>query len=244
MQCVILAGGLGNRMRPLTAKIPKTLLPVLGIPFADYQLRWAAQHGVTEVIYSIARLGDQVRAFAGDGRRWGLTVRYVEDGDQLRGTAGALRRALDSGVLRDWFLVLYGDSFLPFDFGRLRAAFQAQSRPAMMAVFRNLGRWDTGNVCFGDGAVRLYHKARPGESNPGMDYIDYGISALQARLVAERVPAEPAMDLADLYQPLSREGLLAGLEVAQRFYEIGSPRGLHDFETWVGEHPVQAWATL
>ena len=85
MQCVILAGGLGSRMRPLTAKTPKTLLPVSGIPFADYQLRWAAQHGVTEVVYSIARLGDQVRAYAGDGQRWGLTIRYVEDGDQFAG---------------------------------------------------------------------------------------------------------------------------------------------------------------
>lgn len=244
MQCVILAGGLGSRMRPLTAKTPKTLLPVSGIPFADYQLRWAAQHGVTEVVYSIARLGDQVRAYAGDGQRWGLTIRYVEDGDQLRGTAGALRRALDSGTLRDWFLVLYGDSFLPFDFGRLGTAFQGQSRPAMMTVHRNRGRWDTGNVRFAGGVVQLYHKVRPGETHAALDYIDYGITALQARLVAERVPAEPPMDLADLYQRLSQEGLLAGLEVSQRFYEIGSPKGLRDFETWAGEHPVQAWATL
>src|SRR5437764_14635375 len=78
MQCVILAGGLGTRMRPWTEKTPKTLLPVGDIPFAHYQLSWLAGHGVTRVVYSIAVLGEQVRDFVGDGRRWGLVVDYVE----------------------------------------------------------------------------------------------------------------------------------------------------------------------
>jgi NDP-sugar pyrophosphorylase family protein len=243
MQCVILAGGLGTRMRPLTDKIPKALLPVAGVPFAHYQLRWLARHGVTEVVYCIGARGEQVRAAVGDGRRWGLRVRYVEDGKQLRGTAGALRRALDAGALRDWFLVLYGDSFLPFDFRRLAAAFLVQRRPALMAVYRNAGRYDAGNVRYEDGVVRLYRKAAPGEAPADVDYIDYGASVLRADLVAERVARGGRHDLADLYHGLSREGLLAGLEVGQRFYEIGSPSGLRDFEAWAAEHPAEAWAS-
>jgi NDP-sugar pyrophosphorylase family protein len=225
-------------MRPLTERVPKTLLPVAGSPFADYQLSWAAQHGVSEVVYSIAQLGEQVRDHVGDGSRWGLTIHYVEDGDELRGTAGALRRALDSGVLRDWFLVLYGDSFLPFDFRQLGAAFVVQSRPSLMTVYRNQGRWDTGNVRFAEGVVQLYRKARPGETGAGMEYIDYGVTALRSGVVQEGVPPGVKMDLADLYHRLSREGLLAGLEVTQRFYEIGSPGGLRDFETWAVEHAI------
>src|SRR5215468_5087031 len=99
MQCVILAGGLGTRMRPLTESVPKTLLPVSGTPFAHYQLSWLARHGVREVVYCVAVLGEQVRAYVGDGSPWGLAVRYAEDGDELRGTGGALRRALDAGLL-------------------------------------------------------------------------------------------------------------------------------------------------
>jgi NDP-sugar pyrophosphorylase family protein len=236
MQCVILAGGLGTRMRPLTERVPKTLLPVGDTPFAHYQLDWLARHGVTEVVYSIAFLGEMVRAYVGDGSRWGLPVRYVEDGDELAGTAGALRRALDAGVLRDWFLVHYGDTFLPFDPRRLGAAFQAQGRPALMTVYHNRGRWDAGNVRFADGAVRLYRKARRGEAPAGLPYIDYGVTALRARLIAGRVPAGAQGDLADLYHALSLEGLLAGLEVTERFYEIGSPEGLRDFEAWVAGH--------
>ncbi len=244
MQCVILAGGLGTRMRPLTQAAPKTLLPVGDTPFAHYQLRWLARHGVTEVVYSIGHLGEQVRDYVGDGSRWGLAVRYVEDGPHLVGTAGALRRALDEFALRDWFLVLYGDSFLPFDFRHLAHAFLAQPRPALMTVYRNQGRWDTGNVRYANGVVRLYQKARKGEAPlPGMDYIDYGASALWRDVIAARVARGAARDLAEVYHRLSVEGQLAGLEVTERFYEIGSPDGLRDFAAWAAEHPEHAWAS-
>jgi NDP-sugar pyrophosphorylase family protein len=243
MQCVILAGGLGTRMRPQTVTTPKTLLPVGSTPFAHYQLSWLAGHGVRHVVYSIAVLGEQVRDFVGDGQPWGLEVSYVEDGDQLAGTAGALRRVFDTGVLAEWFLVLYGDSFLPVDFRGVATAFLGQDRPALMTVYRNQGKYDTGNVRYNSGVVRLYQKARKGESAPsGMDYIDYGLSALHRDLIDERIPAGQIADLADLYHRLSLEGRLAGLEVHQRFYEIGSPAGMSDFETWASEHPIDTWA--
>lgn len=242
MQCVILAGGLGTRMRPWTEKTPKTLLPVGNTPFAHYQLSWLARHGVTRVVYCIAVLGEQVRAFAGDGRRWGIDVAYVEDGDRLAGTGGALRRALDAGALEDWFLVHYGDSFLPIDCRRVARAFLEQDRPALMTVYRNQGKYDTGNVRYDAGVVRLYHKAGKGEpALDGLEFIDYGLSVLRRDLVAQRLaPGQPA-DLADLYRDLSREGKLAGLEAQQRFYEIGSPAGMRDFEAWAGAHPIETW---
>ncbi len=242
MQCAILAGGLGTRMYPRTAKTPKALLPVGDVPFAHYQLSWLARHGVTDVVYCIAVLGDQVRAYAGDGARWGLRVAYVEDGAEPCGTGGALRRAYDAGALGEWFLVLYGDSFLPFDFRKLGDAFGAQNRPAVMTVYRNEGRFDTGNVRFADDRVLLYQKARKGEAPPaGMDWIDYGISALSASSIGENIAPDTKSDLADLYHRLSVGGQLGGLEVTERFYEIGSPEGLRDFEEWVARHPIEAW---
>ncbi len=244
MQCVILAGGLGTRMRPLTTTVPKTLIPVADTPFAHYQLTWLAGHGVTEVVYSIAVLGDLIRAYVGDGRRWGLNVSYVEDGQELVGTGGALRRVYDGGLLHERFLVLYGDSFLPFDFRLLVRAFDEQARPAMMAVYRNQGRFDNGNVQYGDGVVRLYQKAQRGETMPDMHYIDYGASILRAEVVADNVGPGGTRDLADIYHRLSLANNLGGWEVGRRFYEIGSPVGLRDFEGWVAEHPVNSWASL
>ena len=89
MQCVILAGGLGTRMRHVTGESPKTLVKVGGVPFAFYQLTWLAQSGIADVVYSIGFQGRQIHDYVGDGSRWGLRVRYVDDGKELCGTAGA-----------------------------------------------------------------------------------------------------------------------------------------------------------
>jgi len=238
MQSVILAGGLGTRMRTWTTHIPKTLIPVRDVPFAHYQLVWLAQHGVDEVVYSIAEKGAMVRDYVGDGSAWGLRIHYVEDGKELAGTAGALRRVFDAGLLRERFLVLYGDSFLPFGLRQLDQAFVAQPRPAQMAVYCNQHQLDTGNVRYADGVVQLYRKAKSGERpDNSLEYIDYGISALARHVVAERVLPGAKMDLADVYHALSLAGQLAGFEVRQRFYEIGSPAGLAAFEKWVVAHP-------
>src|SRR4051794_30219936 len=85
-QIVVLAGGLGTRIRPITEKIPKSMVPILGKPFIDHQLALLARYGMEEVILSIGYLGDCIRDYVEDGQRWGLRVRYVEEGSELQGT--------------------------------------------------------------------------------------------------------------------------------------------------------------
>lgn len=233
VQCVILAGGLGTRMRPRTERIPKALLPVNGVPFVDHQLRWLAGHGVAEVVLCIGHRGAQIREHVGDGARLGLRVRYVDEGEDLRGTGGALRWALDQGALADSFLVTYGDSYLPVDFGEMARAFERSGAPAMMAVFRNRGRWEASNAVVAGDRVTLYDKRRRGRAAAGMEYIDYGLLALRRSVVEERLAPGAGADLADLLHQLSLEGRLAAHEVAVRFYEIGSPSGLADLERFL-----------
>ena len=120
MQCVILAGGLATRMRPLTENFPKALLPAGDHPFIHYQLAWLARHGVDEVILCLGYQGALIRDYVGSGSAWGLRVSYTDEGKDLRGTAGALRLCFDQNLLADTFLLTYGDSFLPIDFSRLR----------------------------------------------------------------------------------------------------------------------------
>lgn len=233
MQCLILAGGLATRMRPLTDRMPKALIPALGRPFVDHQLDWLAGHGVTDVVLSIGYRGDELRAHVGDGAAHGLKVRYVDEGSDLRGTAGAVRLAFDQGALEERFLVTYGDSFLPIDFGEVFRVFGQSGAPALMTVFHNQGRWDQSNVIFESGRVALYDKQRRGRPAADFAYIDYGLSALDRRVVADEVPAGTKADLAELFFTLSRRGELAGFEVQERFYEIGSPEGLADFTGWL-----------
>jgi NDP-sugar pyrophosphorylase family protein len=239
MQCVILAGGRATRMRPLTDQIPKALIPAGGRPFVDHQLGWLAGHGVTDVVMCIGYRGDAIRAhLAGDdGPRHGLRMRFVDEGDDLRGTAGALRLALDAGVLEESFLVTYGDSFLPIDFGDVFRAHAGAGKPALMTVFRNDGRWDTSNVMFDGRMVTLYDKERRTRPAADFTFIDYGLSALSREVIADEIPVGARADLAALFHGLSVRGALAGLEVAQRFYEIGSPTGLEDFERWLRRDP-------
>lgn len=242
VQCVILAGGLATRMRPLTETIPKALLSVAGRPFIDHQLDWLAAHGVSDVVLSIGYRGDMLRDHVGNGARHGLRVAYVDEGVNLRGTAGALRLALAHGVLEESFLVTYGDSFLPVHFGDVFEAFRAAALPALMTVFRNEGLYDTSNVIFeasartgitGAGNVVLYDKRRVTRPASDFAYIDYGLSALERRIVEEEVPALGKADLAEVFFALSRRGQLAGLEIPERFHEIGSPEGLAELETWI-----------
>jgi NDP-sugar pyrophosphorylase family protein len=216
-------------MRSQSGDRPKALIPVEGRPFIDHQLAHLAAHGVTEAVLSIGYRGEALRAQVGDGARFGLRVVYVDEGTALRGTAGALRLALDEGALAERFLVTYGDSFLPIDFAAVFAAFERSGAPALMTVFRNEGRWDTSNVIFDGARVTLYDKQRRGRPATDFAFIDYGLGALERRVIADEVPASQRADLADLYHRLSTRGELAGLEAAERFYEIGSPEGLEDF---------------
>jgi NDP-sugar pyrophosphorylase family protein len=237
VQCLILAGGLGTRIASVAPAIPKTLIPVAGAPFAHHQLTLLARSGIERVVYCIAHHGAQVEEFVGDGSRWGLEVAYVHDGEKLLGTGGAIRAALDAGVLEHAFFVLYGDSYLPIDYRSVWTAFQRSGSPALMTVFRNAGRWDTSNVLYEHGRVLLYDKRRADPRSSAMVHIDYGLSVLTSGVVAERLrPAQPS-DLADLFHTLSVGDELAGHEVTERFYEIGSPAGLRDLETHLSTSP-------
>jgi NDP-sugar pyrophosphorylase family protein len=233
MQCVILAGGLGTRMRPVTQELPKALVPVDARPFADLQLAWLARQSIREVVYCVGYRGRQIIDHVGDGSPWGVNVTYADEGTTLRGTAGALRLALDAGLLAENFFILYGDSFLPIDFRPVWSHFHVAGRPALMTVMRNENRWDRSNVVFTPPLVTLYDKRPSAAQAALMRHIDYGLSILSRELIAGEVPAEAVVDLADVLRRVSLAGDLAGYEVTERFYEVGSPEGLDEFRDYV-----------
>lgn len=222
----ILAGGLATRLRPITEKIPKALVEVAGRPFISRQLEYLRNQGLKRVVLCTGYLGEQIAAFVGDGSAFGLEVLVSPDGPTLMGTAGALKQAVP--LLGDRFFVLYGDSFLPCDFKQIERAFGESGLPALMAVFRNAGRWEKSNAILADGRVVEYDKQTPG---PRMEYIDYGLGVLSAE-VFDSYPSGVPFDLATVYRQLSLSGELGGYEVHERFYEIGSHAGLKEAELY------------
>lgn len=216
----ILAGGRATRLRPITETIPKALVDVAGTPFILRQLEYLRRQGIELVVLCVGHLGEQIKEVVGDGARYGIGVRYSWDGPKLRGTGGAIKQALPE--LGEHFFVFYGDSYLPIDFSIVQQAFLSANQPALMTVMRNDNRWDKSNVEFVNGRIVEYNKHM---QRPTMTYIDYGLGVLAARALAD-VPEDKALDLADIYHALSMRGQLAGYEVFQRFYEIGSHAGL------------------
>ena len=216
-------------MRAVAPEIPKCLVEVAGRPFADLQLSWLSSQGISSVLYSIGYLGEQVRAFVEDGSAWNLDVRYVDEGSDLRGTGGALRLGLDLHLLEDQFLILYGDSYLTVSLDQVATAFQLTGLPAMMTVFKNEGHWEESNAAF-DGTLVTRYEKHPTSATPGVCFVDYGLSALSSTVVEQEVPPDTECDLAKLFGRLSVQGRLGGFEVHDRFFEIGSPQGLHDLE--------------
>ncbi|MHB8270368.1 sugar phosphate nucleotidyltransferase [Bradyrhizobium sp.] len=232
MQCVILAGGMGTRIVERSGGLPKALIPVLGKPFLFYQLEWLARQNVRDVVLSVGYKGDLIRAAVGNGSDFELSVTYADEGNVLRGTGGALRYVADLGLLQKSFFVMYGDSYLPVDLCPVWRTSE-QGQVATMTVLRNEGRWDKSNVIFRNGTLLLYDKFAAAPAALDMDYIDFGLSVLTREAIIQGIASGSKMDLARLFNKLSLEGRLRGHEVLQRFYEIGSPQGLDDFETYL-----------
>jgi NDP-sugar pyrophosphorylase family protein len=221
---VILAGGLATRLRPLTEKIPKCLVEVAGRPFLEHQIALLRKNGITEIFLCVGYLGAMIEERFGNGKQYGVQISYSYDGPKLLGTGGAIKKLLPR--LPEDFFVLYGDSYLPIDYQAVATHFRASGKPALMTVFRNDDAWDRSNVWFEEGNIRRYSKA---ERLPQMRYIDYGLTAC-SRTIFEGYSAEEPFDLAIVFERLSEHGVLAGYEVYQRFYEIGSHRGLEELD--------------
>ena len=228
MQCVILAGGLGTRMLPLTQQIPKALIEVSGKPFVHYQLSWLATHGITDVTFCIGHFGQMIRDYVQDGSAYNLKVNYVDEGENLLGTAGALRLALDENKLNESFFVMYGDSFLPIDFEDVWN-FHINNSKSVMTIYKNNNQFDKSNVVLYENNIILYNK---NQTSSSYEYIDYGLSILSKDIVEDIMPKQKHK-LADLFYELSIENKIIGYEVFERFFEIGSFSGLKDFEEWL-----------
>lgn len=216
----ILAGGLATRLKPITEKIPKLLVDVAGEPFFSHQLRLLRRSGLNRIVLCVGYLGEQIVERYGDGSKWGVSIDYSFDGPRLLGTGGALIHALPK--LGDAFYVLYGDSYLPIDYLAVGRAFLASGRQGLMTVYRNEELYDSSNVWFEDGGIRVYDKK---SKVPEMRHIDYGLGMFRSAAF-QSFPRDEVVDLQEVQKDLLGRGELFGYEIAERFYEIGSHQGL------------------
>jgi NDP-sugar pyrophosphorylase family protein len=220
----ILAGGLATRLRPITEKVPKLLIEVAGEPFFSHQIRVLRKAGLKHLVLCVGHLGEKIVELYGDGSRHGVQIDYSFDGPKLLGTGGALIRALP--LLGETFYTLYGDSYLPIDYQAVGRYFSSSGKLGLMTVFENHERYDSSNVWFENGEIMLYEKKN---KVPQMHHIDYGLGVFRATAFDD-FPRDSVVDLAEVQKALVSKRELAGYEIPERFYEIGSPAGLQELD--------------
>lgn len=229
----ILAGGLATRLRPITEKVPKLLVEVAGEPFFSHQIRLLKAAGLTRIVLCVGYLGEKIVDLYGDGSNWGVQIDYAFDGPKLLGTGGALIAALPK--LGDAFYVLYGDSYLPVDYQAVGDFFLQSGQLGLMTVYENHGRYDTSNVWFEDREIKVYDKKN---KRPEMHHIDYGLGVFRTAAF-DGFPRDAVVDLAEVQKSLVARRQLAGYEIKQRFYEIGSHEGLAELDALLRRRSAQ-----
>src|SRR6476620_1654838 len=133
MKAVILAGGEGTRLRPLTSNQPKPMLPVANAPMMEHIVKLLAEHGFDDIVVTVAFMANHIRNYFGDGSEFGVRMRYATEESPL-GTAGSVRNAMDE--LDETFLVISGDVLTDIDISRIVKEHRARDAYATIALKR------------------------------------------------------------------------------------------------------------
>ena len=224
LQIAILAGGLATRLEHLTKTSPKSLLPLNGEPFLAHQLELLHRQGIRKVLLLVGHLGNLIRDFITRADLPDLEIGFsAEPEGRLLGTGGALKWAETS--LDDDFFVMYGDSYLPINYGLVERFYFDSGKSPVMTVFRNNDRYDQSNVEIEGGKIVYYGK----KEKRSLEYIDYGLMVLNKRCLSDFRKGE-IFDLQSVLKSLVVRRQLLAYEVFERFWEIGSLSGIKELE--------------
>lgn len=221
MQAVILAGGLGTRLRPLTYEIPKPMIPINEKPYLEYQINYLRKQGVYEICILTGHLSHVIEAYFGNGHEFGVNITYSKE-DRPMGTGGGLKLAEEK--LADDFLLIYGDSFLPVNYQHLLSNFRSATPSALMCVYDN--REDTDvkpNIAIekSTGKILIYSKD---VIDSALQYVDAGVLVLNKKIVQSIIAPSQVVSLEkDIFPQLIREGSMYAYQCQSRFYDIGTP---------------------
>ena len=225
LTAVILAGGRGERLRPLTDSIPKPMIPIKGKPFLQYQLELLRKHKIADILLCVGFLHDKIIDYFGDGSGFKVNIKYSVE-DTFLGTAGALKNAKE--YLSQDFLLLYGDSYLPIDYTLFLQAWYGCNARGLVACYDNALGIDKNNVYLDhEGKIGSYNKRDP---DARANFVEAGVSILKKDIL-ELIPAGKAVSLEEEIFPLMiKAGLLHGYPTSQRYYDIGTPQRLKQIE--------------
>lgn len=221
MQALVLVGGEGTRLRPLTLTQPKPALPLVDRPFIRFMVDWLGRHGVSEVVMACGFRAEDLRASLGDSVPGGPTIRYVEEPEPL-GTAGPIRLAADEGLLGERFLVLNGDVLTDLDLTAHMRAHEERGALASLALYPVDDPTSYGLVRRRDDGEVLEFLEKPDPSDIDTDEVNAGAYVLE-RKVVELIPPERQVSIErEIFPQLVGRGLY-GLRLEGYWMDIGTP---------------------
>jgi mannose-1-phosphate guanylyltransferase len=220
MQAVILVGGEGSRLRPLTSTVPKPVVPLVDRPLISHMLEWLATHGIDDVIMSCGFLATSVRNVLGDGSALGVRLRFVEE-PEPRGTAGALKFA--ESMLDERFLMLNGDILTDIDLSEQIAQHERTGAKATLALVPVADPTAYGLVRISEDRSVLGFVEKPSPDQIDTNLISAGVYVLERELL-ELIPAERNVSIERELWPLLVGAGLYGFPSDGYWLDIGTPQ--------------------
>ena len=223
MRAMILAAGVGERMRPLTERTPKPLLRVADTPLIEHHIRRLAAAGFSEIVINVAHLGEQIMDYCADGSQWGVTIVYSPEGSPLE-TAGGIVNALP--LLGDKpFLVVNGDIWIDYPFEKLAAYRLRADEVAHLVMVKNPPQHTFGDFQLdGEGWVRSLESGAYGWTYAGLGIYT---TAFFAAMPESKMPLRPLLDAA------IRRGQLGGERYMGQWQDVGTPDRLQELNNIV-----------
>ena len=230
MKAMVLAAGRGERLRPLTDRLPKPLIPLAGKPLIHYTLTYLRNCGIREVIINLHHLGGQIQAYVRDGSAWGLSVTYSSE-NELLGTGGGIQKAAPY-LVRETFLVMNSDIVLELDLGEL-VRFHREKEAAVTMVLRKDPEVDLYGAIEidGYGQVRQFLGKIPVPRAPRKKLMFTGLHVLEP-FVFSFMPSNAAtFSITDVYVAMIRAGeRIMGYEMKGFWTDLGTRERYESFQ--------------
>ena len=221
VQGVILAGGLGTRLRPYTFLVPKPMLPVGPKPILEHIIEWFKENGITDIVISTGYLGKMIQDYFGAGKDWGVRIEYASSPHPL-GTAGQLKAA--EGKIRGRFVCVYGDAILEMDLRRVIAFHEARGALATMTMMRYSTEMKYGFMKTDKEGRRTEWKEKPTISG----FINVGCFVMEKGFLANIPPGEMYGMKETFEKAMSKGARVYGLKVEGHFTDIGDRRAYRE----------------
>lgn len=216
-QAVVLAGGKGVKMRPLTYEVPKPLIPVAGKPVIEYAIELLREAGIRDIVLAIGHLGNKIKEAVGDGRKYGVNVTYSEETKAL-GSAGALRQA-SSFLQKKPFVVMNGDVLSSMHIQDLISFHQEDKFVATIALSTEPNTKGYGVALLRGERIVAFLKQ---DRKQVTQLINAGVYVMN-HSIFEYIPQSPVVALEDVFVKLATEGKLAGFTFDGPWFEVSTP---------------------